>query len=160
MHLRLHPVSLLVAAPRNVNLAPAARPLERQLRRLTDGWPGAMLGALVYGAWAVFANWDAGAAFALRVGAVHWLMSTLLTVYGTAIMRAFYAAGRTRTEAAILAFVCGVSFTYAVLIGVHRFIGTPNLALTLAAGVIPTLAFCAGYALLLRRTATLPMGEA
>ena len=39
--------------------------------------------------------------------------------------------------------------------GVHAAIGTPQVVMTLAAGFIPTLLFCLGYALLLART-TLP----
>lgn len=156
MNLPLSPHAALTASASHGRLKPEARPLERRLRRLTDSWYGAAFGALAYGAWAVFANWDSGASIALQIGAAHWLMSTLLTVYGTAVMRAFHATGRTPVEGAVLAVVCGMSFTYALLIGVHRFIGTPHIALTLAPGLIPTVAFCVGYALLLHRTSAQP----
>lgn len=126
--------------------------LEQRLRALTDSAPGAALGALVYAVWATAVNWEAGPAMALRTGALHWLLSALLTYYGTASMRLFFQAGRTALDGAILAFVSGLAFTYAVLIGVHGVNGTPQLALTLAAGVIPNLLFCGGYALLLLRS--------
>ena len=129
-----------------------AQGIEGQLRRLTDSWLGAMLGALVYAAWAVFANWSAGAPAALRIAAVHWVMSTLLTYYGTTIMRIFFGISGNALEGALLAFMCGLAFTYSILIAVHQAIGTPHIALTLAAGVIPTVLFCGGYALLLLRT--------
>lgn len=143
-----HQTKTLDAAPLRAN----PRMIEARLRRLTDSWIGAMLGALVYAAWAVFANWSAGAPTALRIAAVHWVMSTLLTYYGTTIMRLFFGISGDALEGALIAFVCGLTFTYSVLIAVHQAIGTPHIALTLAAGVIPTVLFCGGYALLLLRT--------
>jgi hypothetical protein len=125
------------------------------LRQVVDGLPGAMLGALVYALWAVYANRAAGPETAITVGAVHWLASTLLTYYGTAIMRRFFRRGRSARQGAVLAFCGGMGCTYAVLWGVHAAIGTPQVVMTLAAGFIPTLLFCLGYALLLART-TLP----
>lgn len=126
---------------------------ERQLRQLTSSFAGAVLGGLIYAIWAVAVNWDAGPAMALRAGTAHWLMSTFLTYYGTALMRVFFDAGSQALDGAILAMLGGLAFTYSVLIGVHHAIGTPHLALTLAAGVIPNLLFCGGYSLLLLRTA-------
>jgi hypothetical protein len=126
---------------------------EQRLRVLADSLPGAALGALVYGAWAVWSNYDAGPAMAYKIGAVHWLTSTLLTYFGTAWMRVFFSAGSTPFDGALLAGIGGLCMTYIVLIAVHTFIGTPHLLLTLAAGAIPNLLFCSGYALLLWRTA-------
>lgn len=125
---------------------------EHGLRRLMDGWTGAMLGALAYALWALAVNWSEGVALAGRIALTHWVMSTLLTVYGTAVMRACSGFGRSTGERALCAFVGGMSLTYVVLIGVHLLIGTPHIALTLAAGVIPTTLFCGGYTLLLMRT--------
>ncbi len=142
----------LSGGPLTAGHAAPSRPFELQLRALTDGWLGAMLGALVYAAWAVFANWSAGPQIALRVGITHWLLSTLLTYYGTTMMRGFFGFGRSPAQGAAFAFVCGLAFTYAVLFAVHGLIGTPHIALTLAAGAVPTLLFCSGYALLLMRT--------
>lgn len=128
-------------------------PLERQLRRLADSFLGAMLGALVYAAWAVFANWPAGPKVAFTVGTAHWLASTFLTYTGTAVMRHFFALAIEKRDGALLAFASGLGFTYAVLLAVHHAVATPNLAFTLAAGVVPNLLFCGSYALLLARTA-------
>ncbi len=123
-----------------------------QLRRLTDSIWGAMLGALVYAAWAVFANWDFGAPIALRAGVVHWLASTVLTYTGTGVMRRCFAMMDRPLEAAVITFLGGMAYTYILLLVVHHLLGTPHIALTLAAGVIPNILFCGSYALLLART--------
>lgn len=122
------------------------------LRRLTDSLWGAALGALCYAVWATAVNWDASPRAALTAGFAHFLMSTFLTYTGTALMRQFFRLGSNRIEGAVIAGLGGLGFTYALLIGVHYAIGTPHIWLTLAAGVIPTLLFSGGYALLLART--------
>lgn len=123
-----------------------------RFRGLTDSLLGAALGALVYAAWAWWANHETGHEIALRAAAVHWVLSTLLTYFGTAWMRVFYALGQTPRSGGIFAFSGGLSLTYLILIVTHLLNGTPNIALTLAAGVIPTCLFCSAYALLLSRT--------
>lgn len=123
-----------------------------RLRRLTDGPVGALLAAMIYGGWAAWANAPAGAAVALRVAATHAALSATLTFCGTAWMRRFFRAGRSRLDGACYAFIGGLVLTYGLLLGVHSLIGTPFIALTLAAGVVPNLLFCGAYALLLNRT--------
>lgn len=123
-----------------------------RLRTVVDSFWGACLGALVYAAWAVWANWDAGAHIALRAGLTHWVMSTFLTYTGTGTMRQLHRLGRGSVGAALLCFGGGLLYTYALLIGAHAVAGTAHIALTLAAGVIPNLLFCGSYALLLART--------
>lgn len=130
-----------------------------RLRGLTDSVFGAVLGGLVYGLWAVWANWDGGAALALRIGSAHWLTSTGLTYFGTAAMRGCFGLSRNPNLGALLAFAGGLLLTYSVLLLVHESIGTPHILLTLAAGLLPNLLFCSGYALLLRRTATPTVAE-
>lgn len=122
------------------------------LRTLVESRAGAVLGAGVYAAWATAVNWDAGAAVALRAGAFHWVASALLTWYGTQAMRRCFAVGRTPLRRAASAFAGGLALTYGVLFAVHGVIGTPHIVLALAAGVLPTVAFCAGYVALLLRT--------
>jgi hypothetical protein len=140
--------------------AAAMTPLPRRragwlagLRALVESRSGAVLGAGVYAAWATAVNWDAGAAVALRAGAFHWVASALLTYWGTQAMRRCFAFGTTPPSRALSAFCGGMGLTYGVLFAVHGAIGTPHIALALAAGVLPTVAFCAGYAALLLRTA-------
>ncbi len=126
--------------------------IEAWLRRAADSFAGAVFGALVYAAWATFANWDAGAKLALGIGLSHWLTSTFITYSGTGVMRHFFAAATTPRDGAVLAFVAGLAYTYLVLLTVHYAIGTPHIPLTLLAGVIPNVLFCFSYALLLSRT--------
>lgn len=123
------------------------------VRYLMDSWFGAVLGGGVYGAWAVWANWAQGASMALTIGAAHWLTSALLTFFGTRAMRKCY--GKTHGWAGSLrAFAGGLGLTYASLFVVHGFLGTQQLLLTLAPGIIPNILFCSSYALLLNRTRT------
>lgn len=134
---------------------PRAEPLPpamRRLRRLTDSAGGALLGALPYALWAGFVNAPAGTAMALRAGLTHALVSATLTYVDAANMRYCFALGRTPVQRIAYAFGGGLALTYAVLITAHWLIGTPHIALTLAAGVIPNLLYGGGYALLLART--------
>jgi hypothetical protein len=124
-----------------------------RLRRLMDSVFGAVLGGAFYGSWATFANWSAGASRAERIGFTHFLMSTGLTLAGVAIMNRLFRLGRTPSLGAIIAFSGSMSFTYGLLISVHRLIGTPHILITLAPGFIPTVSFCVVYPLLLLREA-------
>jgi hypothetical protein len=123
------------------------------LRYLMDSWFGAVLGGGVYGAWAVWANWAQGVNMALTIGAAHWLTSSLLTFFGTMAMRRFYG-NADGWMGSFRAFAGGLSLTYASLFAVHGLLGTQQLLLTLAPGIIPNILFCASYALLLSRTLT------
>jgi hypothetical protein len=123
------------------------------MRYLMDSWLGAVLGGGVYGAWAVWANWAQGANMALTIGAAHWLTSALLTFFGTMAMRRFYGNAR-GWAGSLRAFAGGLALTYASLFAVHGLLGTQQLLLTLAPGIVPNILFCASYALLLKRTMT------
>lgn len=122
-----------------------------RLRRLMDSAFGAVLGGAFYGSWATFANWSAGEHAALRIGFTHFLMSTGLTLAGVAIMNRLFRFGRTPRQGAVIAFFGSMTFTYTLLISVHRLIGTPHILLTLTPGFIPTVSFCVVYPLLLLR---------
>ncbi len=125
----------------------------RFLRYLMDSSLGAALGGGVYGAWAVWANWAQGADTALGIGAAHWLTSALLTFFGTMAMRRFYGIGR-GLSGSLYAFGGGLTLTYLSLFAVHGLLGTQQLLLTLAPGIVPNILFCSSYALLLKRTQT------
>jgi hypothetical protein len=45
-----------------------------------------------------------------------------------------------------------LAYTYAVLVGIHTVLGTPQLWLTLALGLLPNLVFCSTYSAVLTRT--------
>lgn len=122
------------------------------LRRIVDSVVGAILGGAVYGAWVLYVNWDAGLRIAGTAAAAHWAMSTALTYFGTGLMRRCYRVGSRPLDSALLACGGGLTLTYGLLVSVHLAIGTPHLALTLAAGVIPNVMFCVSYVSLLMRT--------
>ena len=122
-----------------------------KIRGLTDGLTGAMLGASFYAAWSFAVNYHQGVDFATKVSFTHWLMCTLLTYYGTSVMKFFYHLYKSQIQA-VIAFCGGMLVTYGILIPVHTIIGTPNILLTLAAGIIPTLVFCCLYSILLAKT--------
>jgi hypothetical protein len=152
---------LLVDGAKNVALPEPCAKLVRKtpskgllfVRYLMDSWFGAVLGGGVYGAWTVWANWAQGASMALTIGAAHWLTSALLTFFGTLAMRRFY--GNPQGWAGSLrAFAGGLGLTYASLFVVHGLLGTQQLLLTLAPGIIPNILFCSSYALLLKRSQT------
>jgi hypothetical protein len=124
----------------------------RLIRYLMDSWLGAVLGGGVYGAWAVWANWSQGASTAWGIGAAHWLTSAMLTFFGTMAMRQFYGQA-SGWRGSLRAFGGGLALTYVSLFAVHGLLGTQQLLLTLAPGIIPSILFCSSYALLLKRTA-------
>jgi hypothetical protein len=144
-------VSTLILRTKKV-LIPQFRGLHL-LRYLMDSWFGAVLGGGVYGAWAVWANWAQGASMALTIGAAHWLTSALLTFFGTMAMRRFYGNAQ-GWAGSLRAFAGGLGLTYVSLFVVHGLLGTEQLLLTLAPGIIPNILFCGSYALLLKRTRT------
>lgn len=123
------------------------------VRYLMDSWVGALLGGGVYGAWAVWANWAQGAQLAFTIGGAHWATSALLTYFGTMAMRRFYGASASQWGS-LRAFLGGLALTYASLFAVHGLLGTQQLLLTLAPGILPNILFCGSYALLLKRTRT------
>ena len=134
--------------------------LLRTVRGLMDGIPGAVLGSLVYAVWAVYANWDAGEAHALRAGALHWVLSAFLTYFGTGVMRFFYGNAPNPLMGAVRAFCGGMVFSYAILALAHTLNGTPHILLTLAAGILPNIIFCAIYTSLLVKTIPSPASGA
>ncbi len=144
-------VSALSSRTKHVLMPPIS--VLRHVRYLMDSWPGALLGGGVYGAWAAWANWAQGAGAALGIGAAHWLTSALLTFFGTMAMRRFYGVGRGRSGS-LYAFGGGLTLTYVSLFAVHGLLGTQQLLLTLAPGIVPNILFCSSYALLLKRTQT------
>jgi hypothetical protein len=135
-----------------MNTAPPLRWF-RRARRAMDGLVGATLGGAVYGGWTTAVNWSANPELALRAGAAHFALSFGLTLCGTAWMRNVFlrAAGLAAGARAALACSAGLALTYALLLSVHTAIGTPHILLSLAPGLVPNVAFCLTYALLLRK---------
>ena len=142
---------LLAQSPVDTSNGPVRGEILALIRRLMDSWFGAVLGGGGYGAWAVWANVGQGLPTALGIGLAHWTTSALLTFFGTMAMRRFYGSASGKLGG-VRAFVGGMCLTYASLFAVHWAVGTQNLLLTLAPGILPNLIFCSTYAALLVRT--------
>lgn len=124
------------------------------LYRLMDSPLGAVLGALVYGLWAFHINRTAGLAQAVLIGTAHWMMSVVITLSCVHLMRTLFWLPERPKHGALLAIAGSLLATYTLLIGVHLWIGTPNILLTLAPGLLPTIGFATVYSgLLLRESA-------
>lgn len=121
------------------------------LHRLAESPLGAVLGGMIYGGWATFAHWMYGLSWALRVGAVHFALTTGLTFMGVQLMNRLFGLAAHPLGGALVAALGSLVTTYGLLIGVHSLIGTQQILLTLAPGLIPTLAFTLGYSWLLFR---------
>lgn len=127
-----------------------------RLFSLMDRPVGAIVGAMAYGFWAFFINRHAGLPHATLIGVCHWLASVVLTISCVSLMRTLFFMAAKPRNGALLAVAGDLTLTYALLIGVHLFIGTPNIVWTLAPGLLPTIAFAALYASLLMREAANP----
>lgn len=126
-----------------------------KLFRLMDSPLGAVLGGACYGAWALFINLGAGWPQALRSGGAHWAMSAAITYGSVLLMRRLFELGRDPLHGATLAVLGSLVLTYVILLTVHALIGTPHILLTLAPGLLPTIAFAVTFSGLLLREARL-----
>lgn len=118
---------------------------------LADGLSGAVLGLLFYGAWAVWANAEHGSALALRAGALQGSLSFAVTLGGTSLMKTLFRGPGAAAWRALRAMLGTLALIYGLIIAVHLWHGTPEIALTLAPGLPITIAFCASYCLGLAR---------
>lgn len=131
-----------------------------RLFKLMDRPLGAVFGAMAYGFWAFFINRHAGLPNATLIGVCHWLVSVVLTISCVTLMRTLFRLAERPRNGALLAVAGDLTLTYTLLVGVHLWIGTPNIFWTLAPGVLPTIAFAALYASLLMREARQPASAA
>lgn len=124
-----------------------------RLHGLLDSPYGAVLGGAGYGSWAVFVNAGQGWPDALRIGLAHFAMSAGLTYFGVRVMNGLFRQAAVPLHGAALACFGSLALTYSLLIGVHLWLGTPHLFLTLLPGILPTVSFCTLYSGLLLRAA-------
>lgn len=129
------------------------------LYRLMDSPLGAVLGAMVYGLWAFYVNRHAGLPHAALIGCTHWLMSVVITISCVALMRTLFWLPSRPRNGALLSILGSLLVTYTLLIGVHLYIGTPNILLTLAPGMLPTTGFAVVYSSLLLRESSDPQSR-
>jgi hypothetical protein len=121
------------------------------LRRFAGSPAGALLGGMLFAAWAAFANRDGGAYVSLRSSLGQCIISASLTFADARLMnRVFRLADGGRTGA-VYAAVASLVLTYTLVIGVHRALHTPHILLTVLPGMPPTVGFSLAYATLLLR---------
>lgn len=127
------------------------RKLLDMLHQWLDGPRGALIGGAGYGTWAWYANQSAGPHRAILIGLAHFATSFTLTFCGVKVMNTLYAWANSPWRGGASAFFGSLALTYGALLAVHTALGTPHILLTLAPGLLPTIAFCLGYVLLLTR---------
>jgi hypothetical protein len=139
------------AAAGEHRLLPARHSQWTRLRRFMGGPTGAVLGGLLFAAWAAVVNRDGGAYVSLRSSCGQFLASTTLTLVDARVMNGLFARFQSPPVAAAVAAIGSLVMTYGLVVGVHLAIGTPHILLTLLPGIPPTLGFTAVYTLLLLR---------
>lgn len=127
-----------------------------RLRHFIGSPAGAVLGGVLFALWAAFVNRDGGTFISLRSSAGQFLVSTVLTLIDARLMLALFQGCAERYTGAVVAAVGSLVFTYALVIGVHAFLGTPHIFLTLLPGIPPTLGYTFLYTTLLLRESALP----
>ena len=129
---------------------------------LMDGLSGATLGLLFYGGWGVWANSAHGMAIAWQAGAAQGAMSFVVTLTGTTLMKRLFALRGPLWLRGLSAILGALAVIYGLIVGVHLWIGTPEILLTLAPGLPITIGFCCvfvGSMLRIERTRMASPGE-
>ncbi len=122
-----------------------------RLRHFVGSPLGAVLGGMLFAAWAAFANRDGGTFVSLRSCGGQLFASAALTFIDARLMDRVFRLGGGGSAGAAIAAVVSLVFTYALIVGVHLALHTPHILLTLLPGMPPTLGFSLMYALLLLR---------
>lgn len=93
--------------------------------------------AWFWGGWAFLANIQYGWTTALKTAVTHGWLIFFLNLVSTYMLEYFYFKfSNSHLTRSITAFTCTQSITLALKIGIHVFIGTPALFVTLAPGII------------------------
>ncbi len=138
--------------------------LWQRVFRLMDGLSGATAGFLFYGGWGVFANWPHGSLVALRSGLAQGSMSFVVTLSGVLLMRFLFRLPGPLWLRTATAGLGALLLIYTGIIGVHVYLGTPEIFLTLLPGLPITIGFCLVFSASLARFSqntalTLPLGK-
>jgi hypothetical protein len=122
-----------------------------RLRLFIGGPVGAVLGGVLFAAWAAAVNRDGGMFVSLRSSCGQFLVSVTLTLIDAQLMTLLFQRCRDHRMGAAVAAIGSLGFTYALVIGVHLMLRTPHIFLTILPGLPPTLGYTAMYTLLLLR---------
>jgi hypothetical protein len=132
-------------------LAPPPVSLWGRLRRFVGSPQGALLGGLLFASWAAYINRDGGLYVSVRSFLGQLLSSAALTFGDARLMDGVFRFFRRGRRGAFAAAMVSLLVTYGVMIGVHLFLHTPHIFLTLLPGAPPTVGFSLMYATLLLR---------
>lgn len=107
-----------------------------------DGLSGATLGLLFYGGWGVWANSAHGWSVALRSGAAQGAMSFVVTLSGVTLMKWLFSFRGPLWLRGAVSIIGSLLLIYGGIVGIHLWLGTPEILLTLAPGLPITIVFC------------------
>ena len=114
----------------------------------------AIAGMLVYGGWAVYANFDHGLAIAQRSGFVQGSYSFVLTFLMTLVTESLFAKIAPRYRMALTTVLVSVIlFTSAY--SIHMLVGTPEILMTIFPGFVIGTAYTLVYVIGLTRAVQL-----
>jgi hypothetical protein len=121
------------------------------LRRFIGSPAGALLGGMLFAAWAAFANRDGGPYVSLRSCLGQCFISASLTFVDARLMNRVFRLADGGRVGAVCAAAASLVLTYTLVIGVHMVLHTPHILLTVLPGMPPTVGFSLMYAALLFR---------
>lgn len=108
----------------------------------------ALAAMLVYGAWAIFANFEHGRSAWLMAGVIQGIYAFGSTLTVTVVARWAYL----RAGAKLRGILCGFGLSFLVMliipVAVHSIAGTPNILQTILPGLIWGSGYLIGYLLL------------
>ncbi len=106
---------------------------------------------LLYGTWAFVANLSHGAGSAAKALATQGISSFVSTFTITMAMEAAHGDHRSRLLRAIRSLLAGCGLAYALTVGLHLVMGTPELIRTVGPVMVFGTVYCAIYSIGLAR---------
>ena len=106
-----------------------------------------VLAFVVYGSWAIFANWEYGIKKSLIAGLTQGLMSFLITTFMTFLMIWLLNRGSSRWMSFLYAVICTNTVTITSLVVAHLIAGTPEILLTIMPSMIIGFVYIVSYSL-------------
>lgn len=115
---------------------------------------GVLAGAL-YGAWAIYANWNHGLPRVARAFAIQFVLSFCSTSFMTLMIELTLARGRSAANK-LLAAIGPHSGMITLFVIIHYIAGTPHVMKTIAPSAVVGLLFCIVYVSRRGRVVTAP----
>ena len=103
-----------------------------------------ILAGMIYGTWAVYANWGHDVAHVARAAATQFVLSFCSTSFLTLMIELVLARSRSAPNL-VLAAVGPHAGMATLFIAIHTVAGTPNVLRTIAPSTVIGLVFCIVY---------------